>query len=884
MDGSLLGEDLDGILAALPASSLDYQEWVGVGMALKAEGYGCEVWDAWSAADAARYHAGECERKWRSFGDGGEGRVNGGTLVQMAMERGYEPPGWGDDEAFGWDLAEADPWDGPGAPGGREWRTTRQQQQGQAKPANIVVDPTWLEGEELREPEGDAWHPADQLTRYLSALFDPEDIVGYVTAAFERDGRWTPAGKGDCTRTAGEIIQQLAKYGDDLSYTLGQPNAEAGAWIRFNPLDGQGVRNDNVAEFRYALVESDEMAPGRQMAIMRALELPIAAVVHSGNKSVHAIVRVDAKDYDEYRKRVDFLYRTCQDNGLKLDTQNKNPSRLSRMPGVERAGRRQWLVAESMGRASWKDWREWLDEQNDDLPDPETLDRTWDDMPELAPPLIEGVLRQGHKMLLAGPSKAGKSFALIALTVAIAEGLEWFGWRCAQGRVMYVNLELDRASCLHRFRDVYAAMGARPDNLANVAVWNLRGKSKPMDQLAPALIRRAAKERPIAVIIDPIYKVITGDENSADQMAAFCNQFDKVADGLGCAVIYCHHHSKGAQGGKRSMDRASGSGVFARDPDALLDMLELHVSDELRDQLEARAVGQQAAGFMNANAARLGGGWRAEVPEDDLAAGGDKLMAACRSIVQARAGVDQGVPRRHPGRAGQGQGDERLARGGHPARVPALRAGEPAVRLPHARGGPHGASGGRQPRGRGDGAHGLPRPGPRAQGQKRRQEAGGEAGGAARGHGRLRRGRRGRHRGQRGGAHARGERPRSNCQHCARMAPQGVVPAESRRRQGHEGRRAGRPRNDRNAERLVAPLLLRRSISKEIRVTQQQNNELFARTGPCVRAEAAPALVRRGYAPPSRQRRNIRTNEGERTWESSARAAGATSTPWGRTT
>lgn len=637
MDGSLLGEDLDGILAALPASSLDYQEWVGVGMALKAEGYGCEVWDAWSAADAARYHAGECERKWRSFGDGGEGRVNGGTIVQMALERGYEPPGWGDDEAFGWDLTEADPWDGPGTPGGREWRTTRPQQQGQAKPANIVVDPTWLEGEELREPEGDAWHPADQLTRYLSALFDPEDIVGYVTAAFERDGRWTPAGKGDCTRTAGEIIQQLAKYGDDLSYTLGQPNAEAGAWIRFNPLDGQGVRNDNVAEFRYALVESDEMAPGRQMAIMRALELPIAAVVHSGNKSVHAIVRVDAKDYDEYRKRVDFLYRTCADNGLKLDTQNKNPSRLSRMPGVERAGRKQWLVAESMGRASWKDWREWLDEQNDDLPDPETLDRTWDDMPELAPPLIEGVLRQGHKMLLAGPSKAGKSFALIALTVAIAEGLEWFGWRCAQGRVMYVNLELDRASCLHRFRDVYAAMGARPDNLANVAVWNLRGKSKPMDQLAPALIRRAAKERPIAVIIDPIYKVITGDENSADQMAAFCNQFDKVADGLGCAVIYCHHHSKGAQGGKRSMDRASGSGVFARDPDALLDMLELHVSDELRDQLEARAVGQQAAGFMDANAARLGAGWRAEVPEDDLAAGGDKLMAACRSIVQARA-------------------------------------------------------------------------------------------------------------------------------------------------------------------------------------------------------------------------------------------------------
>lgn len=103
----------------------------------------------------------------------------------------------------------------------------------------------------------------------------------------------------------------------------------------------------------------------------------------------------------------------------------------------------------------------------------------------------------------------------------------------------------------------------------------------PMDILAPKLIRRAQKKNYIAVIIDPIYKVITGDENAADQMAKFCNQFDKIATELGVAMIYCHHHSKGAQGGKKSMDRASGSGVFARDPDALLDMIELPITEEI---------------------------------------------------------------------------------------------------------------------------------------------------------------------------------------------------------------------------------------------------------------------------------------------------------------
>ena len=128
---------------------------------------------------------------------------------------------------------------------------------------------------------------------------------------------------------------------------------------------------------------------------------------------------------------------------------------------------------------------------------------------------------------------------------------------------------------MHRFKDVYTALGWPANNISNIDIWNLRGKSIPMDKLAPKLIRRASNQNYEAIIIDPIYKIITGDENSADQMAHFCNQFDKVCTELNCAVIYCHHHSKGAQGAKRSMDRASGSGVFARDADALLDMIQL---------------------------------------------------------------------------------------------------------------------------------------------------------------------------------------------------------------------------------------------------------------------------------------------------------------------
>ena len=297
-----------------------------------------------------------------------------------------------------------------------------------------------------------------------------------------------------------------------------------------------------------------------------------------------------------------------------------------------RNGKKQFLIDTDIGKSSWNEWYEWIESINDDLPEPEALKSVWDGLPELSPSLIDGVLRQGHKMLLAGPSKAGKSFALIELSIAIAEGRRWLNWYCTKGRVLYVNLELDRASCLHRFRDVYEALGWMPQNLGNIDIWNLRGKSVPMDKLAPKLIRRASKKNYIAVIIDPIYKVITGDENSADQMAHFCNQFDLVCTELNTAVIYCHHHSKGAQGGKRSMDRASGSGVFARDPDALLDLIELEPTDALMEQEENNAVCDACIRFLNEGHYD----WEDDVSQDAMCSS-SQMLAYCQKKLQKDA-------------------------------------------------------------------------------------------------------------------------------------------------------------------------------------------------------------------------------------------------------
>lgn len=292
-------DNLDELLDYIDPAVMTYQEWCGVGMALKDSGYDCSLWDSWSQRDTARYHSGECEKKWRSFA-GSEHPVTAGTIVHMALENGYRPQSAPkESRALSWDDYI-----------GEDYVVTSRK-----------------EAQDIPIPEPQTWNPAQELSRYIETLFESDDFVGYVTETWKnKDNKYLPT-SGCCDRTAGQLLEALGKCGGDIGAVVGDYAEEAGAWIRFNPLDGKGGKNENVTEYRYALVESDVVDVERQNGILHEMQLPIACLVYSGGKSLHAIVRVDAPNYEEYRKRVDFLYEVCDKNGLKVDRQNRNPSR-----------------------------------------------------------------------------------------------------------------------------------------------------------------------------------------------------------------------------------------------------------------------------------------------------------------------------------------------------------------------------------------------------------------------------------------------------------------------------------------------------------------------------------------------------------------------------
>lgn len=201
-------------------------------------------------------------------------------------------------------------------------------------------------------------------------------------------------------------------------------------------------------------------------------------------------------------------------------------------------------------------------------------DHTGEHTPKPAPSLIDGILRQGHKMMITAASKQGKSWLTTDLGLAIATGGKLFGrFKCRRGRVIYVNAELDEPDFWNRVEKVAAKRGIPEGEARELFVaHHTRGRNVGISDLVDELIGAWEGRDLAAVIIDPVYKYEPGDENKMEVVGKLLAEFDRLANTLHCAVIFVHHHAKGAAGSREALDRGAGSGGFGRDCDAHLDL------------------------------------------------------------------------------------------------------------------------------------------------------------------------------------------------------------------------------------------------------------------------------------------------------------------------
>lgn len=234
-------------------------------------------------------------------------------------------------------------------------------------------------------------------------------------------------------------------------------------------------------------------------------------------------------------------------------------------------------------------------EAEQDLPQPKPLPEfvTFGDLlknPPPEPPLLlagtdpanprDGALvHRGDKVMLGAESKAGKTWWMLQQALCIASGLPFLGHQVSQsGLVLYINFELRPWAFARRVRWVAEALGlvdkaGRPNAPANFIGWNLRGAPGGYDieNVTAVALDRLRGQQVAAVFLDPLYKSYGGkEENSATDMAAVLEAMERFSEQLEAAFFIASHFAKGDSSGKAQIDRISGSGVIARDPDAIV--------------------------------------------------------------------------------------------------------------------------------------------------------------------------------------------------------------------------------------------------------------------------------------------------------------------------
>lgn len=203
------------------------------------------------------------------------------------------------------------------------------------------------------------------------------------------------------------------------------------------------------------------------------------------------------------------------------------------------------------------------------LPQSLSLPELLKSAPEPPPEVIQGLIHRGTKTVLGGGSKTYKTWILMDMALSVAEGVPFWGYPTAKNRVLYLNMELQPYFGGSRFKSICNAKNIPLSS--NIEVWTLRGHASAIELIAQDIVQKAIGGNFTFIVLDPIYKLLGDrDENSNGDIAMMLNVIEYLANETDAAIVFGHHFAKGAQAGKMAIDRMSGAGAWARDPDTIL--------------------------------------------------------------------------------------------------------------------------------------------------------------------------------------------------------------------------------------------------------------------------------------------------------------------------
>ena len=389
---------------------------------------------------------------------------------------------------------------------------------------NFKIDP-----EALSIP----WPAADwrkDLAKLLDIAFETDETIEFKIS--------------DTPNATAELVSNIVGRDDAIKKIMKSLDSQEGALICVNATKGGADASDESWRYRYAVIDNPKMSLAKQLAYYKALNLPCAALVNTGANSVQAWIKIGANDREEYDERIDFLFKTLDSQGFKVDSANRSPTMMARMPGVLRGGKQQYLIGTEQGAKNFKEWKEWVEYSLDGKPLIELASDS-EEPPKKDASIIENMLRAGEFFLFQAPPKSGKSLALMDMALSICYGEDWFGNATSSNDVLFINFELTKSVFLNRLHLLGNKRGLNAST-PKFGFLNLRGTALSPLETAQLIAKRIEGAKKLenhdyrVVVIDPISAVLHNPKSmrlTGSPHQILMQMVDTIIALTGCAVV-----------------------------------------------------------------------------------------------------------------------------------------------------------------------------------------------------------------------------------------------------------------------------------------------------------------------------------------------------------
>lgn len=390
----------------------------------------------------------------------------------------------------------------------------------------------------------------DAARRLISTAFRENEGIRIVHAHFDEEGKERPGSGISMTREnwLARLDSTDGHVNDGKGMFLAEGNP--GVYISINPIEPGQTKDAAITQYRHALLEFDEIEREKQWPILVESNLPITAVIDSGRRSLHAWVRVDAVDREEYDQRVNLIYNYMAE--YKPDDNNKNPGRLSRLPGAIRMKSRQTLLALNIGVGTFAEWM--AERALDGVGQPLSIDELLAFDPDNDPNTILGnrFLCKGGSLLIVAPSGVGKSTLATQAAVTWAMGQHLFGIRPVRPlKSLIIQAENDFGDIAQQFRGALTGMNIDPDEhieqmeaIRNNIVY-VRDTIHTAEAFCSVVAKLVDRYKPDLVFVDPLLSFLGGDVSSQEVCSRFLrNGLNPIAESTGVVFIIIHHTAK----------------------------------------------------------------------------------------------------------------------------------------------------------------------------------------------------------------------------------------------------------------------------------------------------------------------------------------------------